>query len=110
MSNELKIGTQIYIFTFQNSTNFYLIPENVFLKIQNASLEWFCLMSWKLVRNYVTMHSILAFYMKTFPESTKCQSWKILTNELTIGAQLCYNAPHFSYISGNLSREYELSI
>ena len=46
-------------------------------------------MSWKLVRIYVTMHYILAFYMKPFPESTKCQYWKVLVNELKIGTQIC---------------------
>ena len=70
-------------------------------------------MSWKLVRKCVFSHynsSNLILYVETLPESTKWQSWMILANELTIGMQLCNNAPNFRCISENLSQEYELSI
>ena len=59
---------------------------------------------------HITMDQIFILYLRTFPENTKCQSCIVLVNELKIGTQLCYNAPNFSYISENLSREYELSI
>ena len=56
-------------------------------------------MSWKLAHKYLTMHQILAFYLKTVPESTECQSWKVLVNGLKIGTQISYNAPNFYLIT-----------
>ena len=59
-------------------------------------------MSWKLVRNYLTMHQILDFYLKTVSESSTCQSCKVLINELKIGMQISCKAPHFSFLPENV--------
>ena len=39
----------------------------------------------------------ICFYLKTFDESTKCQSWKVLNNELKIGTQISCTVPNFSF-------------
>ena len=72
-------------------------------------------MSWKLVRKYVFSHYnapnfYLIWYLRTFPENTKCQSWMVLVNELKIGTQVCYNARNFSFLHENDSWEYKMAI
>ena len=47
-------------------------------------------MGWKLAREYLRMHQILAFYLKTFPKYINCHFRKVLANEPKIGTQISW--------------------